>query len=391
MARNLDGTGRKPHKWRGRWRAYLTVGYKGDGRPERRYVYGDTADECQAKLDALRREKADGGLNGAAPGSLGAWLETWLSEKARSVKPRTLTIYRQDTAHLPAKLLKTRVDRITPLSVQAALSRIADDVSPRASRAARKVLQAAMRDAVRLGVLARNPVAVVPGVAYQPQQAKVWTAAEVMRFIETCRERRSWYLPLFYTALTTGARMGELFALRWSDVEATSVVIERTSSGHGRSRTVGAPKTRAGRRRLPISSDLGSVLESHRMALTLRSLPNGDDAPVFPSEAGTLLTYSNTRRALHHWADRAEVPRIRPHDLRHTFASMAISQGMSPADLARQLGHSDAGFTLRQYVHFFERATPRAALSLAELTGASEAAYGPEGGTIGGTTADEPS
>src|SRR5690606_32861694 len=126
-----------------------------------------------------------------------AWLETWLSEKARAVKPRTLTIYQQDTAHLPTKLLKARVDRITPLMVQAALSRIADDVSPRASRAARKVLQAAMRDALRLGVIVRNPVEAVRGVAYTPQQAKVWTAAEVVRFIDTCTERRSWYLPLF--------------------------------------------------------------------------------------------------------------------------------------------------------------------------------------------------
>lgn len=391
MARNLDGVGRKPHKWRDRWRAYLTVGYLSDGRPDRRYVYGKTAVECQEKLDALRREKADGGLNGAAPGTLGAWLETWLSEKARAVKPRTLTIYQQDTAHLPTKLLKARVDRITPLMVQAALSRIADDVSPRASRAARKVLQAAMRDAVRLGVIVRNPVEAVRGVAYTPQQAKVWTAAEVVRFIDTCTERRSWYLPLFYTALTTGARMGELYALRWGDVDRGSLVIERTSSGHGKARTVGAPKTRAGRRRLPISADLARVLESHRMALSLQGLPDGDEAPVFPSEAGTLLTYSNTRRALHHWADRARVPRIRPHDLRHTFASMAIAQGMSPADLARQLGHSDAGFTLRQYVHFFERVQPREALSLAALTGSETSDPKAVGGILGGTSADAPS
>ncbi|MBA3889811.1 MAG: hypothetical protein H0X64_04710 [Gemmatimonadaceae bacterium] len=62
---------------------------------------------------------------------------------------------------------------------------------------------------------------------------------------------------------------------------------------------------------------------------------------------------------------------------------MAIASGMSPADLAQRLGHTDAGFTMRKYVHFFERARPRSAPSLAELTGAT-------GGNEGGNRTDRP-
>lgn len=60
MARNADGLGTRPHKWRGRWRGGLTVGTHPDGRPDRRWVYGKTQAECQAKLDDLRDNAPSG-------------------------------------------------------------------------------------------------------------------------------------------------------------------------------------------------------------------------------------------------------------------------------------------------------------------------------------------
>lgn len=373
MARNLAGTGRKPHRWRDRWRAYLTVGYRPDGRPDRRYVYGRTAAECQASLDELRRKKEAGAFaySGAKPGTLEAWLSTWLEDKRRVVKPRTITVYGRDLSYLPERLKRTRLDRITPLEVQKALAHIADTKSPRASRAARTVLSSAMRDAVRLGVASRNPVAVVPAVAYQPADITVWTAAEVVSFLRTLREGNSWYQPLFFTALATGARMGELFALTWEDLDGQQLLIERTLTGQGKSRSIGTPKTRAGRRVVHLATDVMDVLSKHRDSLEIKGQSVEGSALLFPSDSkeGGHLNHSNTRRALHYWADKAGVPRIRPHDLRHTYASMAIAQGATPADLARQLGHADPGFTLKRYVHFFERARPRNVPTMTELLG----------------------
>lgn len=347
--------GRKPHRWRDRWRAYLTVGYFPDGRPDRRYVYGKTAAECQAALDALRRDKEAGHFAGSTskPGTLGAWLDTWLEQKTRTVKPRTLAIYRHEISNVPELLLRTRLDRITPLEVQKALAHIADTKSARASKGARSVLSTAMRDAVRLGVAPRNPVNVIAAVSYQPAEGVVWSAAETLALLKTTREGRSWYRPLFYAALATGARMGELFALTWGDYDGSRLSIDKTLTGQGRNRTIGTPKTRAGRRLLHIGSDVVQVLTEHQETLSLAGLSVEPSAVLFPSEDGGPLNHSNTRRALHHWADKAGVPRLRPHDLRHTYASMAIGQGATPADLARQLGHSDPGFTLKRYVHYF--------------------------------------
>ena len=380
MGRNIDGQGRKPHKRPGRntWRAYLTVGYDDDGKPVRRYVYGQTAEECRAKLDALKREQAAGRLTtGVVPDTLGVWLEAWLVEKARTAKPRTITVYKQDLAHLPKRLLRTRLDRLTPLLMQRTLAEVAERKSSRAAKAAKAVLSSALRDAMRLGVIHSNPVAAVKTATYKPAPITVWTAAEVMRFVQTTEAGRCWYHALFYVALATGARMGELFALQWSDLDGGVLSITRTVSGVGSDRTVGEPKTRAGNRRLTLGSDSLAVIDHHRLMLDLVGQPTGGDALMFPSDAGGPLNHSNTRRALHAWADRAEVPRIRPHDLRHTYASMAIAGGMTPPDLARQLGHADAAFTLKRYVHFFERANPRAAPTLAELAGVAESATAP--------------
>jgi integrase len=175
------------------------------------------------------------------------------------------------------------------------------------------------------------------------------------------------YYALFYLALTSGLRPGELIALHWSDItgdkvpcEAGKVHVRRTletTTGKVKDR----PKTRRARRIVDIPADTVAVLAEYRQG----------DGIVFPSAQGTLLSQSNIRRSIITWSTKAKVTVIRPHDLRHTYAGMAIANGMSVMRLARQLGHVDAGFTLRFYGHVFERYQPSAAASLTELLGKS--------------------
>jgi len=141
---------------------------------------------------------------------------------------------------------------------------------------------------------------------------------------------------------------------------------------------VSTPKSRAGDRLIALPNDTAATLQAHRAALQAALV----DSPLhFPTANGGMANHSNVRRSLHSWAARAGVPRIRVHDLRHTYASMAISAGMNAVELARQLGHADASFTLRRYAHFYERATPRTAPTLAELTGSENRKVGFLGGT----------
>lgn len=378
MSRNADGLGRKPHKWRDRWRAYLTVGYKLDGQPDRLYVYGRTQTECLQKLDEARRKVADGQPVKAPPETLAAYLEAWLEQKSLEVKPRTLTIYRADLEPVMRLLGRKKLAKLKPAEIQAAIRSIVGstrayrtgrgkprrvELTAKTANAARASLSNALEDAVALDLIPSNPVARVKPLKHEPKGITVWTAEQVMRFTTTTRAAGADYHALYYLALTTGLRAGELIALEWTDLQGELLKVQRSASVDGR---IAAPKTRAGTRVLPLSPDTVEALSSHRAGLTEAGL---ESHLVFPTRNGTMISHSNLRRGLHAWADRAEVPRIRPHDLRHTYASMAIASGMDVAELARRLGHTNPGFTLRQYVHFFELAAPRTAPTLAQLTG----------------------
>ena len=401
MGRNADGQGRKPHKWRGRWRAYLTVGYKPNGSPDRRYVYGATEGECLDKLDELRRQHRLGAL-GDASVTVADYLTDWLDQKRLEVKRRTVDEYERELAHALPHIGHVKLSQLTALHVQRMMRAVNGGttitrrtlksgvvkerrftLTARAANQARGILSNALDDAVRAGIIPSNPARRVKPLRHEAVDAQVWTAAEVERFLNTTRAGAAAQHALFYLALTTGMRAGELIALEWGDVTATHIHVRRTITREAGRVVVGPPKSRASNRTIALPPDARQVLVEHRAGLTLE----GVDSPlVFPTGGGGMLTHSNLRRALRTWAERAEVPLIRPHDLRHTYASMVISAGVNASELARQLGHSDPGFTLRRYVHFFERAKPREAPTLRALLGGPE----PRGGTQGGTGAPEP-
>lgn len=386
MARNADGLGRKPHKWRGRWRAFLTVGYAADGRPERRYVYGRTEAECLAKVDAERRRLRLGLRRGSGAPTLAAFVEDWLVDAEARVAPRTLSIYRAELAHILPALGRTALTALTPEAIRRALRKLvgtevrfgpgqaqSTTLSARSANAARTVLHNVLEAAVLDGWLDTNPAASnrVRPLKHQRREIRVWTAQEVTAFLDACLAGAAAQYALFYTALTTGLRVGELAALEWRDVHGDSLHVRRTAGGDG-------TKTKAANRVLKLPTDTLAVLEQHRGVLAAERIGG---PLVFPTASGGMVTRSNVRRALARWAGHAGVTILTPHELRHTYASMAIANGMTPADLARQLGHTNAAFTLRTYVHFFERAAPRSAPSLAEL----KRAAGSRGGTLGGT------
>lgn len=382
-ARNADGLGARPHKWRGRWRAYLTAGYLPDGRPDRRWVYGATQAECVAKLDELRMAHAAGRL-ATQPKRLTVkgYLEEWLEQKALEVKPRTVAIYCAELQHVVKVLGRMQLTKVRPADVQRMLRAIVGSqvtytyykseratktrtviLTARAANEAKSILSNALDDAMTLGLIPWNPARPVKGLRREQSELQVWTAAEITAFTNLTRAEGADYHALYYLALTAGLRAGELLALEWTDLQGDRLHVARTATTK---QGVSTPKSRASDRLLALPHDALEVLTVHRAGLE----EAGIDSPlVLPTSAGRMANHSNMRRSLHVWADRAEVPRIRLHDLRHTYASMAISAGMNAVELARQLGHADASFTLRRYAHFFERATPRQAPTLAELTG----------------------
>lgn len=157
---------------------------------------------------------------------------------------------------------------------------------------------------------------------------------------------------LLVTAAMTGMRRGELLGLRWRDVDYTNhrVWVRRSIGLNG---VVKEPKTRKSVRAIAMPKMVADELEAHWKASTFRS----DDDYVFANSAGRPLDGRNMVREVFEPARRnAKLPRIRFHDLRHSYASVLIGQGTHPKVISDQLGHASVQITMDRYSHLFEGA-----------------------------------
>ena len=165
---------------------------------------------------------------------------------------------------------------------------------------------------------------------------------------------------LYYLDLATGLRRGELLGLKWTDVdfEYGAVMVQRAISRQN-GKVVEAPlKTKNAYRTLPLSADAISVLKIQKCKV-------GNSEWVFPSPTGGPMSPDSVLHMLQRVLKRAGLPRIRFHDLRHTFATMALQNGVDVKTVSSMLGHYSAGFTLDTYAHV----TTDAQLKAAQMMG----------------------
>ncbi len=164
---------------------------------------------------------------------------------------------------------------------------------------------------------------------------------------------------LYVLALTTGLRQGELLALRWRDVDlgdgSLRVVGTLYRLGKG-SLTIGPPKTAGSRRQVTLPSLAVDALGRHKDNQSAQRLLCGDawedHGLVFTNEVGRPMDATNLRRRYFQpLLERAGLPRIRFHDLRHTAATLLLSQDVHPKIVSERLGHSRVGITLDLYSH----------------------------------------
>ena len=159
-------------------------------------------------------------------------------------------------------------------------------------------------------------------------------------------------------AIFTGARQGELLGLKWSDVDWQNkqINIQRTYT-KGR---FFSPKTKTSNRKIDIGPAVTTELKKWKLAC-----PKNEIDLIFPNEAGQPINYSNmVRRYFKPTLTAANVPRIRFHDLRHTYASLLIEQGENIKYIQNQLGHSSPTVTLNVYAHLMDKSNQESAHKL---------------------------
>jgi integrase len=289
----------------------------------------------------------------------------WLPAKRHSVKPTTYAGYERElhVYVVPAigreKLrdLDGAALSVLDASLLEGGRRQGDGgLAPKSVRNIAGMLHKAFADAVRWRILAFNPAAAaeVPRPA-QPEMV-VWTAAQLATFIESTRGDR--FAAMWRLAATTGMRRGELCGLRWKDVDlkAGRIRIVNTRTVVNYKIAEGTPKTRAGARTNELDAMTVASLRRWQRVQKSERLRVGagwtDTGLVFTCPAGTGVLPQWVRREFERLARLAGLPRIRLHDLRHTYVTVAIGEARQPVKVVSQrVGHSNVTTTLSLYAH----------------------------------------
>lgn len=168
-----------------------------------------------------------------------------------------------------------------------------------------------------------------------------WTSDEASRFLAYVDQHRDPYRTLYRVALRTGARKGELLALRVNDFNPKRQSIKITKSYNDKLRADGPTKTPSSRRSIALSKETTAAIRKHILALGVR-----DDDRLFQTEDVKTLS-KRMKRAMR----AAGVPVIRFHDLRHTFATLALAAKVPVKVVSEMLGHKSVKLTLDVYAH----------------------------------------
>lgn len=215
---------------------------------------------------------------------------------------------------------------------------------------AAQIMGKIMKTAVRAKRISHNPMTEValPSVA-DPDDIYL-TPAQVEALADAMGEVGPRFRALAWVGCYAGPRIGELLALRWSDVDPLrrSITIQRkVLEVSGAGLVEGATKTKAGRRTVTLPRRVASELEQHRSRFSSVGL-------VFTSADGGQVRANNLRRR--QWAEAirlAGLDGLTFHDMRHTAVSLWVAAGASDLEVAKWAGHRSAAFTKSRYAHLF--------------------------------------
>jgi Site-specific recombinase XerC len=353
MARRSNSEGTVYRRRDGRWAAAVTLD---TGR--RRCFYGATQRAVQDKLRAASRAIDDGLSVASDRQKVGTFLTQWLAEVAQpTVRPSTYVRYRELLAgHIIPAVGHLPLVKLSPLSLQGLYAQLGQRLAPRTVGHCHRVLHKALADALRFGLVHRNVCDAVrpPKVAraemhvLDGDQARALLAAAVGDPLEA----------LYVLALHAGLRSGELLALKWADVDldAGRLSVNRTVRHMiGLGAVEGEPKSARSRRNVLLTPLAITALRRHRTrqaAQRLRATYWDDLDLVFTNEVGRHVQTNNLRlRSFLPLLDRAGVPTIRFHDLRHSCATLLLLAGVHVKVVSEMLGHSNIGLTLDTYSH----------------------------------------
>jgi integrase len=245
-------------------------------------------------------------------------------------------------------------------------------VSSNTVRILHAVLHRSLEQAVRWGMIERNPAKAV--IRPKPCRKEIQTlnSHQVRQFLIAAQGSR--YEALYYLAITTGLRAGELLGLKWNDLDWTKGhlhVQRQIQRVPGNGLALLEPKNAAGRRVVILGQTMMTVLDEHfKKQDYMRSFAGErwqEHGMIFTSQTGTCLDHRNVYREFKEILRKAGLSDIRFHDLRHTAATLMLQEGIHPKIVQERLGHAQIYMTMDTYSHVLPAMQDEAAKKMDEL------------------------
>ena len=354
-----DGTIRKRSD--GRWEARIIIGHKNDGSPMYKSAFAKTQKSALKQLHQLLDLYRDVDLTEECRMTLGEWMDKWMDEyMIFTIKENTIKGYRSQIDHQIKPFIgHKQLASLTTADIQKFYNKIKKEgrvhphpihghvLSDSMVRKIHMMLHEAMEVAVRERYIVRNPTDNTTIPKKTTTEKQVLDDSQLNRFLEAIQGEPYWH-DFFYVEVMTGLRRGEICGIKWSDInfaEGTLSVTRSVGTKEGGGVSIGETKTDAGVRTIIMPPSVATLLWKKRSdAINEWVFPHytNPSDPLHPSSA-----YKKLKTLL----KRLELPLLRFHDLRHTFATQATDGGVDPKTLAGILGHTDASFTLDTYTH----------------------------------------
>ena len=371
---NGDGSIRKRKD--GRWEGRYVVGHDPiTGKMISRNVLGKTQAEVKEKLRTAIENSKRLDYTQTGKYTVGQWMDEWFEAYAKvKVRPSSHQTYKGYIEnHIKPNIGDIPIEKLTSLQLQkfyrlllteGRIPRIESEKQPKGLSAKtvrniNQVISSAMDMAVRHKLILSNPTEGCELPKVEHREMKTLPAEQLGAFLREAKE--SGVYELYYMDLATGLRRGELLGLKWEDVDLQNGIIHvRRQVARVDGEVKELPlKTKNSYRNISISQDAVAMLtemEAHRSS-----------DYVFPSSTGGPISPDSVNNMLHRVLKRAGLPSIRFHDLRHTFATLALQNGVDIKTVSGMLGHFSAGFTLDTYAHVTTSAQKEAARTMGNV------------------------
>lgn len=375
--RRANGEGNIRKRSDGRWEGRYTAGRDPEtGKTVYKNVLGKTQAEVKAKLKQAIQENTEVDTLKAAQYTVGQWMDIWFENYAKiKVRPTSHQTYRgYIDNHIKPNIGKIQLGKLTTLELQKLYKKLLSKgrvdrieakgqpkgLSPKTVRNIHQVISSAMDFARSQKLIAVNPADSCALPKLEHREMKTLPAEQLASFLREAKE--SGVFEMYYIELATGLRRGELLGLKWEDLDleqGTLRVQRQVSRINGE--VVEAPlKTKNSYRTISLGGDAVGILNEQRKKC-------GGSEYVFPSPTGGPISPDSVIQMLHRVLKRAGLPKVRFHDLRHTFATVALQNGVDIKTVSGMLGHYSAGFTLDTYAHVTTAAQREAAKTMGNI------------------------